>query len=247
MGQVQGDVEVPETLLDVSRQSGRSGFHLIDPQDFRAFEGQPAGHDEADVAGAQNDTSLRGHLAAEVDEVLGRAGREDAGGTGAVDGDLLRGPFPAAGGEHHGLCRNGVDAFPVDDDGLEAVRGLLHVRDEGLEQRRDAAFLELVDEPLGVLRAGEFFLEPHEAEAVVDTLFQDAAEALLPFDEEHVRAGVVGGDGRCQSGRTSSDDEDVTVPVVSHAAHLLSWVRRTGRLPPRTCGPRSEGCPRAPR
>ena len=54
--------------------------------------------------------------------------------------------------------KEGYDVI-TGSDGLEAVRGLLHVRDEGLEQRRYAAFPELVDEPLGVLRAGKLFFE----------------------------------------------------------------------------------------
>ena len=49
------------------------------PGHLDPFEGEPAGHDQPDVARAEDDDPPAGQDAVEVDEPLGRAGGEDAG------------------------------------------------------------------------------------------------------------------------------------------------------------------------
>ncbi len=61
-----------------------------------------------------------------------------------------------------------------------------------------------------VLGAGELLLERVEAEAVVDALVEDAAEAVVALDhDDGVASGVAGGDGRGEAGGAAADDDDV--------------------------------------
>ena len=83
------------------------------------------------------------------------------------------------GNTYHLYLRPGLDVLKAVGPG-HAGDHLLggHVDDHGLGLVGDAEGLDLVDEPLGIFGAGQLLLEGVEAEAVVDALLQDAAEAF---------------------------------------------------------------------
>ena len=68
-----------------------------------------------------------------------------------------------------------------------------------------------IDESPGVFGTGKRLAEAHEAEAVVDALLKDAAQALLALHQARPRAFRRCGDGRGQTRGTSAQDDDVVV------------------------------------
>ena len=69
---------------------------------------------------------------------------------------------------------------------------------------------DLIDESLGIYRAGQLLRKGVESEAVVDALVEDAAELRVPFQNQDVPAArVVRGNRRGKARRAAADDEHV--------------------------------------
>ena len=210
VAQEQGDAEVVQALDDVPLEAAGVGHQLHAGVDLGAQEGHAAGHDEADVAGAQDDHLFAGHDALQIGELLGGAGGEDAGAALAGGAQGAPGPLAAAHAEDHGLGLNLLEAVLPGHAGDHLVGG--HVDDHGLGLIGDLIGQDLFDEPLGVLGAGQLLLEGVEAEAVVDALLEDAAQPLFTVQDQDVAgAGFIGADRRSQARRAAADDENIRI------------------------------------
>lgn len=82
MGQIQGNVEVLQALHDVAGQAAGIRHDLHAGQYFGTFQRHAAGHDQADVAAAEDEHPLAYQIALHVDIALGSTGGVDAGGAG---------------------------------------------------------------------------------------------------------------------------------------------------------------------
>ena len=202
---------------------GQEGHHLEHALHLGAFEGQAAGHDHADVARAEDDEALAGHVAFHVDPALGGAGGVDAGRARAGEADLGAGALAAAHRQHDGAgfdvqhavgFAGGVDA--------PARADIQHHRvQQGFNAQREG----FVDEELGIGRAGQVFLEHFQPEAVVDALQQDAAQLEIALDDQNVLGAVLfGGDGGCQPARTAADDDHVVFVFARHLPSICLYI-----------------------
>ena len=72
--QVERNAEIVEALDDVPLEAAGIGHQLRDGEDLCALERHAAGHDEADVAAAEDDDAAADHAALDVDKALRRPG-----------------------------------------------------------------------------------------------------------------------------------------------------------------------------
>ena len=162
----------PQALADVAFEAARPGQDLEDAFDLEPLEEEAAGHDQADVARAQDDGLVPDPEVVEVDEVLGRARGEDAGRPGPGDADHLPRPFAAA---------HGQDDGPGPEEPVAVARGDAEepvgpeVQDHGPRRIPTPLADDVLGQPLGVLGPADRLLVEEEAEAVVDALVEDAA------------------------------------------------------------------------
>ena len=204
-GQVQGDIEIVQTLDNVALQTAGIGHDLRHGLDLSALQRHAAGHDEADVAGAEDHHLPPGQIALHVHHALGGAGRPDAGGPRTGDVQRAAGPLTAAHGQHHRLRLDLLQAHAASRDGQHLLRR--DVQHHAVRPRGDAPLLHGVDVALGVLRAGQLLMEGVQAKARVDALVQDAAQLAAALQNEDIpQTRVVGGCGCGQSGGASTDD-----------------------------------------
>ena len=112
MAQIQGDVVIPQTLLNVPGQAAGVGLNLEYRPDMGALQGEPPGHDHADIPGAKNHNLFSHHLVVQVYVGLGHPRGVHAGGPLPRDADGAPGPLPAAHGQDDRLCLNLQDALP---------------------------------------------------------------------------------------------------------------------------------------
>ena len=204
MGEVEGDVKVLQALDDVPVQSAGIGHHFHAGQHLGAFQGHAAGHDQADVAAAQDHNPLAGQIAFHVDIALGGAGGEHARRTSAGDGDGAPGALPAAHSQHDGLGLLHAVAGGLAYHMYLALRG--HLQHHGIQPHFHAGLRQQVGKTGGVLRPAEFFLKILQAKAAVDALVQDAAQLLVTLDDQDLfQALFPGGAGRRQTGGAAAD------------------------------------------
>lgn len=189
VAEVERNAKIVEALDDIALEAAGIGHQLSNGEDFCALERHAAGHDEADVAAAKDDDAAADHAALDVDKALRRPGGVDARRTEAGDVQCAARPFAAAHGEDDALrlnCKAAVYRVEC-GDGL-VRRDAEHHR---VQQERDVPLRGLIDESLGIFRAGQLLLEGVESEAVVDALVEDAAELLVPFQNQDVPAARV--------------------------------------------------------
>ena len=208
VAEVERNSEIVEALDDVALQAAGIRHQLSNGEDLCALERHAAGHDEADVAAAKDDDAAANHAALDVDKALRRTRRIDARRTEAGDVQCAAWPFAAAHGEDDALRLNCKAAV----GGIERGHGLVRrdAEHHGVQQERDVPLRSLINESLGIFRAGQLLLEGVESEAVVDALVEDAAELRVPLQNQDVPAArVVRGDRRSKARRTAADDEHV--------------------------------------
>ena len=208
VAEVERNAEIVEALDDVPLEAAGIRHQLRDGEDLCALERHAAGHDEADVAAAEDDDAAADHAALDVDKALRRPGGVDACGAEAGDVQCAAWPFAAAHGED--------DALRLDREaavgGIERGHGLVRrdAEHHRVQQERDVPLRGLIDESLGIFRAGQLLLEGVESEAVVDALVEDAAELRIALQNQDVLAvRVVRGDRRSKARRAAADDEHV--------------------------------------
>ena len=95
VGQVQRDGKIVETLHDVAHAPRRIGLDLDDGEHRAADQGEPARHDEADVAGADDHHASTGNAPLDVHEALGKTRGVHARRAGAGNGDVADTPDTA--------------------------------------------------------------------------------------------------------------------------------------------------------
>ena len=175
MADIHRDVEVPQALHLIADQSADEGHDLHHRKDLGALQGQPPGHDHADVAGAQDDHPFAGHLALDVDEALGRTGGIDAGGACSGDPQRAEGALAAPHAQNGCLGADLQQTVPV--QGGDPVLPI-HPDGHGLGHEIHTCPLGVLEHFVGIRGPGEGFLEVMQAEAVVDALRQHAAQLL---------------------------------------------------------------------
>ena len=220
MAQLQGDAVVVQALDDVPLQPAGIGHQLRHHLDLGPLQGHAAGHDEPDIAGAQDDHLPTGHIALHIHQPLGGARGVDARRAAAGYAQRAPGPLPAAHGQDDRL---GVEleqpVLPVHGgDGL--IRR--QIQHHGVQLIGDAQLLHLLNEPPGILGAGELLLKGVQAEAVVNALVQDAAQLVVPLQDEDIpQARLVGRRRSSQPRRAAADDDKF---VFSHGlSPSLRW------------------------
>ena len=135
-------------------------------------------------------------------------GRIDAGGACAGQHDLRPGALPAAHGEDDGpRLQFQVAQVFIDGEDLSFGGDIQH---HGIHQGLDAEAFDLLNEILGIGRAGHIFTEKFQPEAVVDTLQQDPAQFDIALDDQDIVCTVLfSGNGGSQPAGAAADDDDV--------------------------------------
>ena len=177
-------------MYHITGQAVREGADFQDSLDFTAFQGHAAGHDEADVATAEDDDFLTGQIAFHVDHALRCTGRKDASRTITGDTDGTACTFAASHGEDDRLALYFHQAVSRADsrNGLVGI----DAEDHGVDEDFDFRFiLDQVIAALCVARAGQFFFEVMEAETIVDALLEDAASFAVTFEDENFFSAVL--------------------------------------------------------
>ena len=164
-------MEVLQTLDDVPLQAAGIGHDLRHGVDTGALQRHAPGHNEADVAAAQDHHIPAGHEALHIHQTLGRTGGINARRAGAGDVQRTTGALPAAHGQNDGLRLNLHEARLPAGDGQHPVRG--QVQHHGTRQTGDVQLPELPHILSGVLRAGELPAEGMQTKARMDTLIQN--------------------------------------------------------------------------
>ena len=153
--ELERDRKVHQALPNVALEPARPRQDLEDALDRDALEGQAAGHDEADIARAQDHGFVADAKVLEIDEILGRAGGEDPGRPRPRDLDHLARPLAAAHGQDD---RPGPDE-PVPLPGVDAEEPVgSEVEDHGPRLDLDGFAGDVLDEPFGVLGAADRLL-----------------------------------------------------------------------------------------
>ena len=177
MGQIQRDVEVLQTLHDVAGQAAGIRHDLHAGQHFGPFQRHAAGHDQADVAAAEDEHPLAYQIALHVDIALGRTGGVDTGRAAARNANGTAGALPAAHAEDDASgFQNLIALFPADTVDLFVRGDLQH---HGAQLHPHAGGTQQFNAASGILRAGELLAKAVQAEAVVDALVQDAAQLVV--------------------------------------------------------------------
>ena len=177
---------------------------------FRPEEyGISSRHDEADVAGAENDDALSDHIALNVHIPLRRARRKNAGAACAGNRDRAARAFPAAHRQHDGLRSDLLIAVC----GVDAADVLFrrHIQHHRVGQNGHGGLAEHFKEPPSVLRPGQLLLKVMQAKAVVDALVQNAAQLAVALQDQNIAQARVIGRARCgKSGGAAADNGKLT-------------------------------------
>ena len=210
MAELERDAEVIEALYDIPLEAARVRHELSDDLDMRSFEREPAGHDEANVARAQDHDLASRKDAFDVHEMLRASCRIDAGRTGARDIEGTTWTLSAAHCKDHRACFD-LDEAELGTHGRDDAV-VADIDDRAFEQALDAALLCLIDIALRILGARELLIEGVEAEAVVDALVEDAAKPILALEDDDIfESRIIGRDGSSKAGRTAADDNTGTL------------------------------------
>ena len=68
MGKIERDIEVFQTLFDISGQTVGIRLQFGDADDLRPFQSHPSGHDQTDIAASQNEDSLADEVTLTVEQ-----------------------------------------------------------------------------------------------------------------------------------------------------------------------------------
>ena len=220
VGKVQRNIVVVQALLDVARQAARIGLNLVHTLDVRALERHAAGHDQADVAAAEDDDLAANHHVLQVDVALRHTGGIYARRTMTRRGQRAAGTFAAAHGQQHSIRLELHQAMVPAGGGDDLIAR--HIQHGAVGDGFNPGFLHHVDEALGIFRAGEGLAEARQTEAVVDTLAQDAAQhALTLEDEDVVHALFLQAQGCGKASRAAAYDDGL---LMDHACSPpLTW------------------------
>ncbi len=113
MREKEGNFEILQTLHDIPGQTAGTGQNLENSAYLGPFQGQTAGHDQADITGTENDSAFARHQPLHIDEPLHCAGGVDTGGTVSRKGYLETTALAAAHCQDHGSGFQFKGFFPV--------------------------------------------------------------------------------------------------------------------------------------
>jgi len=196
-------------LPDVARQAAGVRKDFEDGLHLGALQGEPARHDHADVARAEDDDFLAHHRVVQIDVGLCDSGGPDARRPVSRNADGAPGALAAAHGQHDGPCPELQDAGPG-GRGHEPIPR--DADDRSFREVRYSHFFHKVDEALRVFRPAQAFPEPGQAESVMYALAQDAAQVLFALQDQDVRDTQRAQFDRCgEAGRAASYDDDVFI------------------------------------
>ena len=198
-------------------------------QYFGTFQRHAAGHDQADVAAAEDEHPLAYQIALHVDIALGGTGGIDAGGAGARDADGTAGALPAAHAEDDASgLQDLITLFPADTVDLFVRGDLQH---HGAQLHPHAGGTQQFNAAACILRAGELLPKAVQTKAIVDALVQDAAQFVVPLQNQNIAQAVLPCTVSCgKACRAAADDDQI-----NHGDFPPAWfrtVRRWYRLYP---------------
>ena len=209
-GQIQRDIKVLQALDDVPGQTAGVGHELADRLHLGSLQGHAPGHDQADVAGAQDDHFPAHHIALAVDELLSGTGAENAGrtGTGGIQGTPA--PLPAAHGQDDGLGLDFQQALPVLGGNHFLGR---NSGNRGFVVDLNVPLQHFLLVNIRVFRTGEFPAQLVQAEARVNTLAENTANIRLSVQNNHIGAArIVSRHRSCHTGGTAADNDNIMIP-----------------------------------
>ena len=198
-----------QALHDVAVQPRGIRHQLDAGQHLRALERHAPRHNQANVAGAENDDALSDHIALNVHIPLRRSRRKNAGAACAGDRDRAARAFAAAHRQHDGLRSDLLIAVY----GVDAADMLLrcHIQYHRVGQNGHGGLAEHFNEPSGVLRPGQLLFEVMQAKAVVDALVQNAAQLPVALQDQNITQARVIGRARCgKAGGAAADNGKLT-------------------------------------
>ena len=219
VAELERDAEVVQTLYYITLKAAGIRHQLSYDLYLRALQGHAARHYEADIARAEDDDLFAGHIALDVHQALSSTRREDACGTKAGDVERSAGAFAAAHSQDDGACLNREHTVLAVHRGDDPLRRDIH--HHGVQLVFYAEIINLLDEAVGVLGAGQLLLEGVQAEAVVDALVEYAAQLAVALQDQHALASVLSRGNRGGKSRGASADYDYI--ILLHA--LSSFVR----------------------
>ena len=229
MTEHERNIIVLEALDDISVEAAGIGHQFHAGQHLGALERHAAGHDEADVAAAEDDHTLAGHIALQVDEFLRRASGEHARAARAGGRQRAAGPLAASHGQHDGPGLKELHALFTAHGGHEAVA--VHAEHSGAAAHLYAQLLHAVDIALGVFGTGQLLLEAVQAESVMDALAQNAAHVVFAFQNQQVAdARLTRSDGGRHARRARADHQHVHILHLA-AKFLAQHIRRPPFVP----------------
>ena len=227
MAEQQRDTEVVDALDDVALEAARIRHELGDARDVGSLERHATGHDEPDVAGAEDDDLAARHEPLDVHEPLRGARGIDARGAEPRDAEGAGGALAAPHGEHDGARTNPLEPTRGGDAGDGTV--CREVDHHAPELNLDAGVVGQALKAVGVLGAGQLLFERDKPEPVVDALVEDAAELLVALDDEDLAgAGRARGGGSGETRGASADDDHVIIEVARHGSLPFLRVRAGG-------------------
>ena len=149
---------------------------------FGPFQGQAPGHDKADVPRTEDDGPPAGQKALDVDQALGRPGGIDTRRPGTGDVDGAPGAFPAAHSQDYGRAwisctPSAFTARTIPGSASMTIVSVMTAMPSPLHG---------IDEALGIFHPGQFFAKKMQAEAVVNTLLENAPQEFVPLNDEDV-------------------------------------------------------------
>ena len=204
-GKVERNVEILQTLDDISFQAAGVGHKLTHGLYLGALQRHPPRHDQADIPGAKYDHPFAYGIALAVHQLLCRAGAVYTGRAGAGGVQCPAAAFAAAHGQHNGFCLDFQQAAgALCRDGF--------VRRDSCDHRFTVGFYvargDLFGVDGGIFRPGELTPQLVQAEAIVDALLQDAAEVFLALEDAHIFHTAVVCCHGCRHARGAAADND---------------------------------------
>ena len=111
MAQLQRNSKIIQTLNNISFQSAGVWHQFCNKLHLRTLQSHAAGHNQPDVAGAEDYHLPAGHSSFHIDVTLCRAGRIDSCGTVTRNIQSPSGTFSTAHGKNHRSCLYGIETF----------------------------------------------------------------------------------------------------------------------------------------
>ena len=184
VAEFQRDIKVVQALHDVALQPAGIRHQLGHAKHLGALQRHAAGHDQPDIAAAQNDHAAAGQVALHVDQALRRACGKDTRRAGAGDIQRAARTLAAAHGQHDRLGLHLKQTVGAVHGGDDLVGGQVH--HHRVQLVGDALRLDLVGKAGGVFGAGQLLLKGMQTETVVDALVQNTAQLGVALQNQNI-------------------------------------------------------------